>query len=382
MFDNSPVLYRGSVKNVRGVVSDPSLIFEFSDRFSVFDWGEMPNELQEKGKSLAIMGKCFFRHFENTLFWKEIKDSSLLKKHFDSQFLDSLWKSTTYQKFCNEGLSHHAVLDDKNIGWDSPYLKVKNIDIHRPTFKDGSYDYSIYRKNPTNCLVPLEVIYRIGLAPGNSLTKRLGSNLEAWKNYGFNEIPGEGLIPFPIIDFSTKLEPADRYLTSLEAKSLANLSNDEYDELVRLTQLVALNLFVFHNKIDLLLWDGKIELAWTYDNSGRRSFMLVDSVGIDEIRLTYDGKSFSKEFLREFYKNSSWYSNLESAKNESLLTGKNFKTICLEKYLSSPESLDTFTKSKAEAIYKSYANEVSMNVLGISFFESNFNLAQYSKRYL
>ncbi|NOT79853.1 MAG: hypothetical protein HOP07_12735 [Bacteriovoracaceae bacterium] len=382
MFDNSPVLYRGSVKNVRGVVSDPSLIFEFSDRFSVFDWGEMPNELQEKGKSLAIMGKCFFRHFENTHYWKELKDSDLLKKHFDSTFLDSLWKSTTFQKFCNEGLSHHAVLDDKNIGWDTPFLKVKNIDIHRPVITDGSYDYSFYQNNPTNCLVPLEVIYRIGLAPGNSLSKRLGSNLEAWKNYGFKEIPGEGIIPFPIIDFSTKLEPGDRYLSSLEAKGLANLSTNEFDELVRLTQLVALNLFVFHNEIDLLLWDGKIELAWTEDSLGRRRFMLVDSVGIDEIRLTHKGKSFSKEFLREFYKNSSWYRNLESAKNESLHIGMNFKTICLEKYLSSPESLDDFTKTKAKAIYKSYANEVSMKVLGINFFESNFNLAQYSKRYL
>ena len=61
-----PVLYRGSVKNVRGEVSHPHLLFEFSDRFSVFDWGEMPDALSEKGKTLAVMGKSFFKFFIHT----------------------------------------------------------------------------------------------------------------------------------------------------------------------------------------------------------------------------------------------------------------------------------------------------------------------------
>ena len=55
------ILYRGSVKNVRGEVSAKTLVFEFSDRYSVFDWGEMPDQLHEKGKTLAIMGKSFFQ---------------------------------------------------------------------------------------------------------------------------------------------------------------------------------------------------------------------------------------------------------------------------------------------------------------------------------
>ena len=57
-----PVLYRGSVKNVRGEVSAKELLFEFSDRFSVFDWGEMPDALDEKGKTLAVMGKLSLIH--------------------------------------------------------------------------------------------------------------------------------------------------------------------------------------------------------------------------------------------------------------------------------------------------------------------------------
>ena len=66
-----PLLYRGSVKNVRGEVSAESLLFEFSDRYSVFDWGEMPDQLEEKGTALAIMGKSFFSYLENPDNWKE-----------------------------------------------------------------------------------------------------------------------------------------------------------------------------------------------------------------------------------------------------------------------------------------------------------------------
>lgn len=58
------LLYRGSVKNVRGKSSDKTLLFEYSDRFSVFDWGEMPDAISEKGKTLAVMGKVFFRYLE------------------------------------------------------------------------------------------------------------------------------------------------------------------------------------------------------------------------------------------------------------------------------------------------------------------------------
>ena len=34
--------------------------FQFSDRYSVFDWGEMPDLITNKGKALCIMGAYFF----------------------------------------------------------------------------------------------------------------------------------------------------------------------------------------------------------------------------------------------------------------------------------------------------------------------------------
>ena len=42
-----------------------------------------------------------------------------------------------------------------------------------PEFLGSSWDYSIYQTKPTNCLVPLEVIFRWGMPSGSSLKKRI-----------------------------------------------------------------------------------------------------------------------------------------------------------------------------------------------------------------
>ena len=55
----------GSVKNLT-VIEEPTRdklglgFFEFSDRYSVFDWGEMPDHIPNKGASLAIITSYFF----------------------------------------------------------------------------------------------------------------------------------------------------------------------------------------------------------------------------------------------------------------------------------------------------------------------------------
>lgn len=375
-----PVLYRGSVKNVRGEVSAESLLFEFSDRYSVFDWGEMPDQLDEKGKTLAIMGKSFFQYLGDASNWEGLFSSDIIKQTFSKDYLTALSQSEIYKRYCDQGLNHHAVIvqDDFN----NPYLKVKNINIIRPSFDGVNYHYEAYTDKPVNALVPLEVIFRLGLSNGNSLTKRLGMDLAKWRAFGFNEIPDTGLLKTPIIDFSTKLERGDRYLDYSEAQTISGMNDAEWTELQQMTNLIALNLFRFHHDLGLELWDGKIEVGFIPGIFGNRSFMLVDSIGIDELRLLYKGKSFSKEFLRESYKESTWFNNLELAKKDVLASGGDFKEVCLKKYNSSPSPLNPEVKERAEAVYKSYSNAVTTKVLGMKFFSEEFNLENYSKRYL
>ena len=375
-----PVLYRGSVKNVRGEVSAKNLVFEFSDRYSVFDWGEMPDQLDGKGKSLALMGKSFFQFLENPLNWKNLFSSQILLRAFSHDYLNALKSSDLYKSYAQNGLPHHMVSEAVDI--DSPYMKVTNVEVLRPPFDEKSYDYKAFLQRPLNSLVPLEIIFRIGLPLGNSLSKRLGNDMTKWKALGFEKIHECGLLKIPFIDFSTKLEKGDRYLDSQEAQAISGMSDIEWAKLNQMTHLIALNLFNFHHELGLELIDGKIEVAFTDSDNGTRDFMLVDSIGIDELRLLYKGKSFSKEFLREAYKDSEWFNFLEMSKKEAHFKNLDFKTICLEHYRSGPGPLATHVIERAEAVYKCYANAVTQKVFGQYYFPKNFNLENYSKRYM
>ena len=59
----------GSVKDLE-VIQKPTRDamgigrFHFSDRYSVFDWGEMPDHTQYKGAALCPMGCSFFEKRE------------------------------------------------------------------------------------------------------------------------------------------------------------------------------------------------------------------------------------------------------------------------------------------------------------------------------
>ena len=377
-----PILYRGSVKNVRGYESLDHYLFEFSNRYSIFDWGEMPDEVSRKGEALNLMGQAFFKFLENKKNWLTLFDEKNVIDRFSAEFLDSLKKSSTYQKIIIQGLAHHALISD-SIEFNS-LMKVKKIHIERPLNINGQYEYSAYQKNLTQTLVPLEVIFRLGLPEGNSLSKRM-SNDQTWADYGHAKDPGFGLLKMPIVDFSTKLEKGDRYINYNEAQKIAGMTSAEFQSLKEHTLLVSIMLYSFHQKIGLELWDGKVEWAFGENQKGERSFILVDSIGLDEMRLKLNGAIFSKEFLREYYKSSSWYQSLEKAKKEVGLYSAykgDFKAYCLSVFKEKPQHLDHHTLKKVEDVYLGYANSVFYEVFKKYPFGDKISVSEYAKRYL
>ena len=341
-----PLLYQGSVKNVRGLAESSSLVFEYSDRYSVFDWGEMPDQISGKGAALNLMGYAFFQYLEKQI-----------------------------------GLKHHML---GLVGTGATNLcSVKNVNVVRPKKVGATYNYQPYQDRLVNALVPLEVIFRLGLAQGNSLSKRFKSNPELVKQFGLSSVPVEGeLLEKPLIDFSTKLEAGDRYVTYAEAQSISGMTAAEFQKLIAKTTEIALCLKDFHQKMGLELWDGKVEFAFTQGDSKDRDFMLVDSIGIDELRLISEGKSLSKEFLREIYKNSTWYLALNEAKEEAALSQGDFKDICKNKYQQNPPNLSIANKQKAEDLYQSYCNSVYAQMNLPLPFNPDLNVKNYVGKYL
>jgi phosphoribosylaminoimidazole-succinocarboxamide synthase len=163
----------------------------------------------------------------------------------------------------------------------------------------------------------------------------------------------------------------DRYLTHAEAKELAGLSQNEMNDLIQIVTRVAKIIRSVSQEIGLTLWDGKTELAFTSGET--RGFMLVDSIGLDELRLEKDGHSLSKEFLREAYRKTLWFKELGLAKEQSAKSSIDFKELCK----TQPPHLQEKEMKLAEALYLSYTNSLSQYVLGKFIFSDNYQIKNW-----
>jgi len=305
--------------------------FRFSDRYSVFDWGEMPDLIEGKGAALCLMGACCFEKLEE----KGVKThyNGLVSNNGQTVRVDGLRKP-------------------------SNVMEIDLVNVYRPrsVSKDGQlqYDYSIYTPNLTNCLVPLEVIYRNRLPEGSSIFKRLEQGTISIKQLGLDHCPrpGEKLVK-PSFDVSTKLEEKDRYLTWDEAQEIAGLTMDEVEDAKALLLQVDKLITQIAFKANLENEDGKIELAF----NPQRRLMVVDVVGtLDECRFTYNGLHVSKEIARQFYRKTGWYADVEEAKKIAEEKGViDWKSLCT----TQPPKLEPRLRRTISQMYMATANELT-----------------------
>ncbi len=359
-------MFEGSVKNVLKVPQSGDFIFEYSDRFSVFDWGAMPDELEGKGAALASMADFFFNYLGKKESWENWELPEGLKRFKFNPLLES---------FKRKGMSHHGV----GLGTGDNQYKIKPVEVIKPKYlNNNEWDYTVYRERPVNCLVPLEVVFRFGVPRGSSLLKRT-ANPDYVKELGLSQAPliGEKFAK-PIIEFSTKLEPSDRYTAYEGARDIAGLNEVEFETLKDFVSLVALRIKDIFKEIDVELWDGKLEFAFgEKDETGNRRFTLVDSIGPDELRLTYKGTQLSKETLRKFYRKSDWYEIVEKSKLIADERGiKDWKEFCLTEFKTEPPQLDLDLKNACEEMYKSLAQSLNKKFNGEDVFKSCWNLDQ------
>ena len=352
-----PIKHRGSVKNIRGEANQGELIFEYTDSYSVFDWGVMPDALAGKGKALAFMASAFFSLLEVKNSWNELPggNSSV---------------DLALARLRERGLNHHGVrLVDENggpldLGSAQNFYKVKRVEVIRPDQRRENgvlvWDYKAYGARPVQALVPLEVIFRFGIPAGSSFLERAKD-----KSYKEGDI-----FEKPIIEYSTKLETSDRYLSYGDAQKMAHLTDEEFAYLQSLSHAVALKLKQIFQSLDITLWDGKLEFAFIPgDSPKQRDFMLVDSIGPDELRLTYRGVQLSKQTLRNFYRGGPWHKATAVAKKLAEERGvADWKKICLEELKESPPSLDEATKGHGEMIYQSLAKEIGKKYFSLDIF--------------
>lgn len=319
----------GSVKDLE-ILKNPTeremgvARFHFSNRYSVFDWGEMPDHIQNKGASLCIMGAYTFELAEEkgikTHYRGVVRDDGKVVK------LDELEEPTNIMEF--------------NL--------VRKI---YPQFKDGRYDYSVFVPELVNFLIPLEVIYRNGLPSGSSIFRRLKKGEITLEDLGLDHYPKPGeRLEKPILDVSTKLEEKDRYITWREAQKICGLSEEEV-EIIK-TTVLRVNEIITENakKAGMINEDGKLEFAF----DPKRELMLVDVAGtLDECRFTYNGMHVSKEVTRQFYRKTEWFKEVEKAKEKAKKRGiKDWRDLCK----LTPPPLNETLKELITQMYMAAAN--------------------------
>lgn len=241
-------------------------VFKFTDDYSVFDYGKMPDIIPNKGEALCRMAVYNFKELE--------------KLGIKSHFLGL--------KSGNE-------------------MEVKIVQVLFPQkgeLKQGMRNY----------LVPLEVIFRNSLPDGSSVFKRLKNGQTTIEQLGLEKMPEPGeKLAKPIMDVSTKLEPTDRYLTWEEAKEISALTQEQIDEIKEKALQVNEFLTKKAESIGLEHADGKVEFGLSPENE----LVLVDVCGtLDEDRFLHEGMHISKQVARDYYKTTPWYEVIEKEKEE------------------------------------------------------------------
>jgi len=327
----------GSVKDLT-VIRPPTSsqmghgTFNFSDRYSVFDWGEMPDNIKYKGAALAMMSAYFFEQMQN----------SGVPTHYRGMQVNGRTYTTDQLREPSTGMA----------------VDLVGVVKPKPIMKDGDtigFDYSEFQ-NPlmANVLVPLEVIYRNTLPRGSSVFRRLREGTLTLQEMGLEQQPQEGaVLPQPFFDASTKLEPFDRYLAWTEAQRISGLSDIEIARMKEIASEGDKVITEGVGRAGLDNDDGKLEFALT----PQRNLILADALGtLDECRFTYptNGQRIevSKEIPRQWYrvKQPEWVAEIDAAKKAS----PNWKPIVKLR----PEPLPQALAEMLGYVYASVANAV------------------------
>lgn len=294
--------------------------FVFTDDYSVFDWGQMPDEIPHKGASLCLMGAYNF----------ELLEANGLKTHYLGLSTDK------------------SILALEDLAGTAKEMAIYLTQVPDLPYQSGSYDYSAYHAAAgENYLIPLEIIFRNTVPVGSSLRARTspsdhGLDYESWPDR-----PVE--LTDPIIEFSTKYEEQDRYLSRTEADSIAGKADIQTLETIA-SEVNAL-ITDHANKVGFEHQDGKIECLYHQGD-----VYIADVVGtFDENRFGYRGYQLSKEVLRQYYKafDPAWVAAVADAKTTAKQQNvARWQDLCDETPTPLPEAVIT----TASHLYTAGAN--------------------------
>lgn len=220
-------------------------ILTFTDRYSVYDFGVLPDRIPGKGKASCAMAVKSFELFEAA------------------------------------GMRHHFL---EQVTADSIRIELLDIDYAGTKGPTG-----------TGCMIPLQVVYRHALPRESSVHRRVASNRLAAAEVPPYAVGRAPWLSRPMVEFTSKYEETDRFLTRAIATEVGRVTEADLTRLADLAEQVASVLRSHCVAVGLTMVDGKAEFGF---DGGRRP-ILIDHAGTpDENRFYFNDVPVCKELLR------------------------------------------------------------------------------------
>lgn len=252
-----PVLH--STKNLEIVVPPTAAregvgVFEYTDNFTVFHYGRMPDPIPGKGEAICRMAVFNFGMLE----------AAGIRTHFRRFIAPNRIEFTLVQ------------VPEPGTGPFNPQA--------------GNY------------LVPVQVLFRNELPQGSSIHRRLASGALTPAEVGLSRIPAVGeQLRQPVVEYATMFEEVNRFIGRSEARRLSGMSDEQIQTMCDITVRVDEVLTRHAAEAGLSLSDGKAEFLLSSD----AHLVLADSPGTpDESRLLFNGAHCGKQILRNWYVNN------------------------------------------------------------------------------
>lgn len=220
-------------------------VLTFTDRYSVYDFGVMPDEIPGKGRATCAMA---------------VRSFGLLH---------------------DAGIPTHFV---EQVSDNAIRVKLLDIDLQgrRPRTGPGG-------------MIPLQVVYRNALPRESSVHRRIAQGHLDPALVPVRLSPGSPWLAEAMVEFTTKFEETDRFVTWAEAAVVGRIDGEDIAALVKRAKELAAVLTAHCDTTGMRLVDGKAEFGFDEDGTP----MVIDHVGTpDENRFYADGVPVCKELLR------------------------------------------------------------------------------------
>ncbi len=294
----------------------------FSNKYSIFNWGDMPDQIPNKGAATAILSAFFFER--------------LRQKGLRTHYL-GLFENKMVRNLKQLGAPTNAI----EIGlFRSLPLKVTDV-VH---------DYSSYQDVKSIYRFPFKIIYRNHLSKRSNILKRLVKEEVILEGSGFDgALKLENKLETPFLEIATTLESDQRYIDWKEASKIAGLQKEELSRLRAFALFVNDVIVKAFFRIGVVVEDGKLEIGFDQD----RRLTLLNAAGtLEENRLTLEEFPIGLELAEIFYSKTQWGKEVVAQMKRN---PHNWRQKCRLKPLSLPIDLVNLISN----LYCACANEIT-----------------------